>query len=92
MKHTTAPWHAHTIDTINDAPALWEIRDRYNGTIATIESVTAADAALIAAAPDLLESVKELLCCIQPDRDWHEAKRARAAIAKATQSLEQVSE
>jgi hypothetical protein len=33
---------------------------------------------------DLLASVVELLNCIQPDRDWHEAKRARATIAKAT--------
>lgn len=33
---------------------------------------------------DLLASVVELLNCIQPDRDWHEAKRARAAITKAT--------
>jgi lipopolysaccharide biosynthesis regulator YciM len=33
---------------------------------------------------DLLASVVELLNSIQPDRDWHKAKRARAAIAKAT--------
>lgn len=39
--------------------------------------------ALQDAAPDLLASCKELLNCIQPDRDWHEAKRARAAIRKA---------
>lgn len=33
---------------------------------------------------ELLASVKELLNCIQTDRDWNEGKRARAAIAKAT--------
>jgi hypothetical protein len=35
------------------------------------------------AAPDLLAVCEELLNCIQPDRDWNEARRARAAIAKA---------
>lgn len=39
--------------------------------------------ALHNAAPDLLASCKELLNCIQPDRDQAEAKRARAAIKKA---------
>jgi hypothetical protein len=41
--------------------------------------------AALGATPDsaLLASCKELLSCIQPDRDWHEAKRARAAIRSA---------
>lgn len=42
-----------------------------------------ANASLIAAAPDLLASVTELLNCIDPERDRAEAKRARAAIDKA---------
>ena len=58
---------------------LAEVRDCGSGDVA-------ANARLIAAAPDLLASVTELLSCIQPDRDWDEAKRARAAIKKATGS------
>lgn len=38
---------------------------------------------LMVAAPDLLASCLELLNCIDTNRDWAEAKRARAAIAKA---------
>lgn len=83
MDYTPAPWTAHRE---REVPAEWTIRDQRRGVIATIESMNPDDAALIAAAPDLLASVKELLSCIQPDRDWDEAKRARAAIAKATHS------
>lgn len=35
-------------------------------------------------AQELLDACKELLNCIDVNRDWEEAKRARAAIAKAT--------
>lgn len=31
----------------------------------------------------LLASVKELLPCIDPNRDWDEGKRARAAVKRA---------
>jgi hypothetical protein len=84
MDYTPAPWITHAVNYINGTPAQWEIRDTRQGVIAITESLNPDDAALIAAAPDLLASVKELLSCIQPDRDWDEAKRARAAIAKAT--------
>lgn len=43
----------------------------------------AGPAQLGAAAPDLLAACEALLNCIDPARDWNEAKAARAAIAKA---------
>lgn len=44
-----------------------------------------ADASLIAAAPDLLEALKEAVCALEcSGKDWHATTIARAAIAKAT--------
>lgn len=42
------------------------------------------NAVLIAAAPDLLVALRELVGCAEPHRDRAEIKAARAAIAKAT--------
>lgn len=88
MNITPKPWAARTVDTINDRPALWEIQDRHRGVIATVESVNAADAHLIAAAPDLLAA----LCDLLDEADLNEVdeytapkiEAARAAIARAT--------
>ena len=88
MNITPKPWDARTVDTINDRPALWEIQDRHRGVIATVESVNAADARLIAAAPDLLAALRDLL----DEADLNEVdeytapkiEAARAAIARAT--------
>jgi hypothetical protein len=82
----TPPWFIKTEDTINEVPALWTIRDRHHGVIATIESVNPDDAALIAAAPDLLAA------CIGFQSAWNEnrlltsdeAAAINAAINKAT--------
>lgn len=71
---------------------MWSIHENNSKTgyyiedeCSTIAKVTRIEnARLIAAAPELLECCIELLKCIQPDRDWEEAKRARLAIAKAT--------
>jgi hypothetical protein len=88
MNITPKPWDARIVDTINDRPALWEIQDRHRGVIATVESVNAADAHLIAAAPDLLAA----LCDLLDEADLNEVdeytapkiEAARAAIARAT--------
>lgn len=88
MNITPKPWSARTVDTINDRPALWEIQDRHRGVVATVESVNATDAHLIAAAPDLLAA----LCDLLDEADLNEVdeytapkiEAARAAIARAT--------
>ena len=88
MNITPKPWDARIVDTINDRPALWEIQDQHRGVIATVESVNAADARLIAAAPDLLAA----LCDLLDEADLNEVdeytapkiEAARAAIARAT--------
>jgi hypothetical protein len=46
--------------------------------------VNKADAYLIAAAPDLLEALTDLVCLYSPDSQEAEVIAARAAIAKAT--------
>ena len=89
-KHTPGPWRlcpaAH--------PGEFEVRDaassggyapiaKIKGDKRSTLSQAASNAHLISAAPDLLASCIELLSCIQPARDWDEAKRARAAIKKA---------
>jgi hypothetical protein len=86
MNYTPAPWIPHVVNYINDTPAQWEIRDRHRGVIAITESVNPDDAALIAAAPDLLAA------CIGFQSAWNEnrlltsdeAAAINAAINKAT--------
>lgn len=91
MDYTPAPWLIKTEDTINEMPAMWTIRDRHKGVIATIESMNPDDAALIAAAPDLLAALQGLIALadkVDPERLFEglETIRARKAIAKATHS------
>jgi hypothetical protein len=85
--HTPGPWMADTVDgftTINvdnrgqTGQTITHMFDRH----APFKNA-ASNAKLIAAAPELLEAVRELLNCIDPARDWNEAKKARAALAKA---------
>ena len=82
-QHTPGPWHVNELGNVADKTRI------VIGVIATtFESYSGeANARLIAAAPDLLEALKEML-------DGHEdactgygegaADKARAAIAKAT--------
>ena len=82
-QHTPGPWSARIYGGW-DTPRIWSDE----GSIAMIQHHASspaegeANAKLIAAAPDLLASVKELLNCIDSNRDWEEAKRARAALTK----------
>lgn len=61
-----------------------QLEDPVNAKLYLAPYIAAELRRLHAVNQDLLASVVELLNCIQPDRDWHEAKRARATIAKAT--------
>jgi hypothetical protein len=88
MDYTPAPWKARAIDYIASEPASWEIRDQY-GVIATVESVNADDAALIAAAPDLLAACIEATSLFDNYPECYEAigtlEVLIQAINKATQ-------
>lgn len=84
MKHTTGPW------TTAEGPTYCAIRTD-GRVIADMRLVglhyNKADAALIAAAPDLLEALQRLMDA--PSHGTHQAmsracEAARAAIAKAT--------
>jgi hypothetical protein len=80
-------------DTIDDTPALWDIVQRSSGgTVAEIQSHNPDDAALVAAAPDLLAALQSIEDCCNEEhaaRDYASRQTeirgiARAAIALAT--------
>lgn len=89
MDHTPAPWTAHAVHYYDDTPAQWEIRDTRQGVIAITESVNPDDAALIAAAPDLLAACIEAMALFDNYPQTYECigthEVLTAAIAKATQ-------
>ncbi len=60
--HSTGPWTAMVTDTMGDTPALWDIVQRSSGgTVAEIQSHNPDDAALVAAAPDLLAALNSMI-------------------------------
>ena len=84
--HSTGPWTAMVTDTMGDTPALWDIVQRSSGgTVAEIQSHDSDDAALVAAAPDLLAESRRLLARLQ-EMAIHPSHYAglAAAIARAT--------
>lgn len=84
--HTKGPWHNYngSVVSLADGSHVAEIT---SNPWATAEEAK-ANARLMAAAPDLLTSCQELLNCIDSNRDWDEAKRARTAIENALTRLE----
>lgn len=89
MKHSPAPWRVVTFDPKHSDPP--ELRDANNNIVCAVSFVSDPDAALIAAAPDLLEACKFALECLELaakndnyghwlDSDWN---IIRSAIAKA---------
>jgi acylphosphatase len=71
-KHTRGPWLISDDGTIEA---------KHLGLVGHIKNASAADLAIIAAAPELLEACKELVTRCGPNAE--DGKRARAAIAKA---------
>jgi hypothetical protein len=61
-----------------------ETTERINANYEFLEGVVAADQALIAALKqqrqELRETVEMLLNCVDPNRDWDEAKKARQVL------------
>ena len=94
--HTPGPWTSMVTDTMGDTPALWDIVQRSSGgTVAEIQSHNPDDAALVAAAPDLLAALLEVVAewdARHADEDHRSGytldtggiAQARAAIARAT--------
>ena len=88
-KHHAGPW---TVARHHDDIDSCEIRD----SLGALASCCAQDAALIAAAPDLLAALEEASLAIRaagkrladsgvaPDAEWQAFRKARAAIARAT--------
>lgn len=78
-KHTPGPWrytpwHIEEGNPTVRAPEGWLI----------CETSSDANARLIAAAPDLLEALRDALCALECcGKDYPAATKARAAIAKA---------
>lgn len=100
QSHTPGPWSAHkTIEAHDGMPECWQIDAQHDAVCTTqfcYAPNTAANARLIAAAPELLEALKRLsvqmnnliMVCDVPER-FAEAfndgqNQADAAIAKAT--------
>lgn len=89
-KHTPGPWTIEPFDNFDKSIVI-----REPGVAVDNDDVNHAEAAanarLIAAAPDLLAALRECLTVIDPEADpTHRSNReilaqARAAIAKATQ-------
>lgn len=86
--HSTGPWTAMVTDTMGDTPALWDIVQRSSGgTVAEIQSHNSDDAALVAAAPDLLAALRNIIESSDAncgDSLANAINAARTAIARAT--------
>lgn len=82
--HTPGPWLAVVTDTTcGGEPAIWEITDNHGGVIAEDISYNPANAALIAAAPDMFDALQAIVDAYG-DQDSLLIDQAKAALAKAT--------
>ena len=88
--HTPGPWIADSAGTVRaqcDAQPLPYVVAVVLGDADVGKGRGDANASLIAAAPDLLKALRDLLdwnVAMDPDHDCDEFDAARAAIAKAT--------
>lgn len=86
VQHTRGPWVAHDDLSITTVAGNAVVATVYGpGNACVSPEQAAADARLIAAAPDLLEALKDLLAVLRPDRTLLPLTfdRAETAIAKA---------
>jgi len=84
-KHTPGPWKFGKDGAIEHNNVQIYI-DGADGTLIVYGQVKDADARLIAAAPDLLESLKDMVDLVELmcPFDGPQQRKARAAIARAT--------
>ena len=87
MSHTPGPWELREGDDEAFGPAIYSAGAHDMDPLATVSRVSRrdaeADARLIAAAPDLLAALEDVVQMYQPAFDPPFIERARAAIAKA---------
>lgn len=84
-QHTPGPWKAHPTGLARSGLPEYQIHWSDIGECVAEVVHGDADARLIAAAPDLLEALKDALCALDCcGKDYAAASVARAAIAKAT--------
>ena len=85
-KHTPGPWTTDSKERTDTARYIMAAARPFPHTIARIDLVNRAEdeanAALIAAAPEMYEALRDLLA-VKPNSDAPEWVAARAAIAKA---------
>ncbi|MEX5853567.1 hypothetical protein AB6H27_13735 [Providencia huaxiensis] len=89
FKHSPAPWHLR--DGVNEGSLLLD--DNYNVIASLSTEIKGEDVNLIEAAPELLESLRELVSAMEryeidvdesaPVEHKKMMKKAKAAIAKA---------
>ena len=79
--HTPGPWAAGLFAGNHQASVHSEATGR---TVALVYDPDNADARLIAAAPELLEALRDLQASVQKWAPTIDQSRARAAITKAT--------
>lgn len=91
-QHTSGPWEAvgnlvrSTMAPQEGLPRGVQIADCRDNYFLPHTDEARANARLIAAAPELLESLREVLAyCEEAGIDWMCLVQARAAIARATQ-------
>lgn len=88
-QHTPGPWKAHPTGLARSGLPEYQIHWSDIGECVAEVVHGTADAQLIAAAPDLLEALKDVMRVwhgetTSTSEDWDAAQKARAAIAKAT--------
>lgn len=89
-EHTTGPWTAYPPHEASNSSEYWEIEDTagHTATVYGDDAEAAANAKLIAAAPDLLAVALHILSILEappPNKPGGVSREMlRAAIAKAT--------
>jgi hypothetical protein len=85
-KHTPGPWRMRTERSIDRGTAYGietcEADWKRTRSVVPPLYINEADARLIAAAPDMLEALEEVMSC-EENEQMRWAQKARAAIAKA---------
>jgi hypothetical protein len=94
IEHTPGPWHAVKYATRTEILARRKAQRKMTsialvyGSDEDDSEQADANARLIAAAPELLEALQDVLCTLTMDAEWtkdcYEVRKAEAAIAKAT--------
>lgn len=81
MSHTPGPWHVDGVEIIADGGRciVWELGQ-------SLEDRT-ADAALIAAAPDLLAALKTIAANSDEENEWDAVEKLHANLAAAEAAI-----